>query len=81
MDNYFHVNGKLLEEQYAAHLSDYTSWDQLLHAEDYIISRDIGTYLTIDETSLSRGGLYTIITNKAAQGKKRWSGGNDQRNR
>ena len=65
------MNGKLLEEQYVAHLSDYTTWDQLSHAEDYVIIPDnIGAYLTIDETSVSQGELYTIITNKAAKGNK-----------
>ena len=60
-----------MEEQYVAHLSDYTTWDQLDHAEDYIIfPENIGAYLTIDETSLSHGELYTVITNKAAKGNK-----------
>jgi len=30
----------------------------------------MGEYLSIDETSLSQGELYTIVTNKAAHGKK-----------
>lgn len=71
MGNYFKVNGKRLEEQYIAHLSDYTDWDQLDHAEDHIIfPENIGPYLTIDETSLSQGELYTVITNKEANGRK-----------
>ena len=65
------MDGKLLEEQYAVHLSDYSSWDQLGHAEDYVVfPENIGEYLTIDETSLSQGELYTVITNKGANGKK-----------
>ena len=61
----------MLEEQYLTHLSDYTEWCQLAHAEDHIIfPENIGPYLTIDETSLSQGELYTIITNKAANGRK-----------
>jgi transposase len=65
------VNGKLLEEQYASHLSNYSTWDQLEHAENYVVfPENIGAYLTIDETSLSQGELYTIITNKAAKGNK-----------
>lgn len=32
--------------------------------------KNIGEYLSIDETSLSNGELYTIVTNKAAKGKK-----------
>jgi len=65
------VNGKLLEEQYAVHLSNYPTWDQLDHAENYIVfPENIGSYLTIDETSLSQGELYTVITNKEAKGRK-----------
>jgi len=71
LGKYFHVNGKLLEEQYAAHLSDFTTWDQLEHAEDYVVfPNNIGEYLTIDETALSQGELYTIVTNKVAKGNK-----------
>jgi transposase len=31
---------------------------------------NVGPYLSIDETSLSNGELYTIVTNKAAKGRK-----------
>lgn len=61
----------MLEEQYAAHLSDYPRWSQLSHAEKYIVfPENIGPYLTIDETSLSQGELYTVVTNKGANGRK-----------
>jgi len=46
-------------------------WEQQTHAEDWIVFPDnIGAFLTIDETSLSQGELYTIITNKSAHGRK-----------
>lgn len=65
------MNGKLLEEQYVSHLSGFTNWNQLIHAEDHVIyPENIGGYLSIDETSLSQGELYTIITNKEAKGRK-----------
>ena len=71
MERYYHVNGKRLEEQYAAYLSDFTTWDQAEHAEDYILfPKNIGPYLSIDETSLSQGELYTILTNKEAKSRK-----------
>ncbi|MFY0601994.1 MAG: hypothetical protein JXR03_20135, partial [Cyclobacteriaceae bacterium] len=35
-----------------------------------VFPKNIGSYLTIDETSLSQGELYTVITNKAAKGNK-----------
>lgn len=34
------------------------------------VTRNMGTHLSIDETSLSNGELYTILTNKAAKGRK-----------
>ncbi len=41
------------------------------HADDWMVfAQNIGSYLSIDETSLSNGELYTILTNKAAKGKK-----------
>ena len=67
----FQLDGKRLEEQYAAHLSGYTEWDQLEHANNWILyPENIGEYLSIDETNLSNGELYTVLTNKAAKGKK-----------
>lgn len=52
-------------------MSDYTEWDQLSHAQDYVIyPENVGEYLSIDETSLSQGELYTVITNKAGKGNK-----------
>ena len=61
----------MLEEQYRDHLSNFYEWDQRQHAEDWILFPDnLGECLSIDETSLSQGELYTVVTNKAAQGKK-----------
>lgn len=41
------------------------------HAEEWLLFPDnIGEQLSIDETAVSNGELYTIITNKAAKGKK-----------
>jgi len=60
-----------LQRQYKNHLSDYTSWDQHSHAEQWLLFKDnIGEHLGIDETSLSNGELYTLVTNKSAKGQK-----------
>ena len=60
-----------MEEQYRDHLSGFHGWDQREHSEDWILFADnIGPYLSIDETALSQGELYTIVTNKEAKGKK-----------
>lgn len=71
MGLFYQLDGKLLEEQYVGHLSGFRQWDQFGHAQDWILFPDnIGPYLSIDETSLSHGELYTVITNKEAKGKK-----------
>jgi len=65
------VDGDLLERQYKEHLSGFRQWDQLDHAEEWVLYPDnIGPRLSIDETSIANGELYTILTNKAAKGRK-----------
>jgi transposase len=68
---FFQVDGKQLQQQYKNHLSDYQQWDQKDHAEHWMLfPQNIGPYLSIDETAFSSGELYTIVTNKAAKGRK-----------
>jgi len=71
LGEYYHLDGKQLQHQYKDHLSDYHNWSQKLHAKEWILyPKNFGRYLSIDETSLSNGELYTIVTNKAAKGRK-----------
>ena len=71
LSTYYHVNGKRLEEQYRNHLSDFLTWNQLDHADQWLLfKQNIGSHLSIDEVALTQGELYTVITNKAAKGKK-----------
>jgi len=71
LSTYYHVNGKLLEEQYRRHLSGFFDWSQLIHAEDWILFKEnMGTHLSIDEVALTQGELYTVVTNKSAKGQK-----------
>ena len=71
LGNFFGVDGKRLEEQYAGHLSGFAHWEHAGHAENWLLFPDnVGEHLSIDETSLSRGELYTVLTNKAAKGRK-----------
>jgi transposase len=52
-------------------LSGFKDWKEKPHAKKWLVfPENIGTYLSIDETALSKGELYTIITNKKAKGKK-----------
>lgn len=65
------MNGKNLQHQYKDFLSDFKTWDQKKHAKKWLIfPKNIGRHLSIDETSLSNGELYTIVTNKSAKGRK-----------
>ena len=65
------MDGKQLQHQYKDHLSDYRSWDQKEHAQDYILyPKNTGYNLCIDETTLSKGELYTILLNRDKRGRK-----------
>lgn len=71
LEKYFHIDGDQFERQYKEHLSDYMSWPEKDHALEWLLFADnLGPYLSIDETSLSDGELYTIVTNKEAHGGK-----------
>jgi len=67
----FGVDAGLLSRQYRLHLSNFLYWkEEKYNAEFMLFKKNMGTHLSIDETSLSQGELYTIVTNKAAKGKK-----------
>ena len=52
-------------------MSDFRHWEYLDHCENWLLfPENLGPRLSIDETSLSNGELYTIVTNKDAKGKK-----------
>ena len=65
------VDGKKLSFWYKYFLSSYEVWDQRYHASEYVLFKEnIGERLSMDETCLSQGELYTILTNKSAHGGK-----------
>lgn len=60
-----------MRKQYKEVISGYRTWNQLPHAHEYILYPDnLGANLSLDETCLSNGEVYTILTNKAAHGGK-----------
>ncbi len=62
---------KEFEKQYKDHLSGFQQWEQKDHADKWLsYEKNLGENLSIDETSVSNGELYTIVTNKAAHGGK-----------
>jgi transposase len=63
--SYYAVDSKKLQRHYKWLISGYKEWNQLEHAEDYLIyPENITPFLSIDEVSLSKGELYTFVTNK-----------------
>jgi transposase len=65
------LDAEYVRAVYKNKLSGFRSWDQLDHAEDYLLyPQNMGPWVSIDEVSLSRGELYTILTNKAGKGRK-----------
>ena len=52
-------------------VSGYEDWPARKHASEYLVfPENIGKKLSLDELSVSKGELYTFLTNKAAKGRK-----------
>ena len=60
-----------MQRYYRDKLSEYQGWEHQFDAQrGLVFEKNLGPRLSIDETSLSHGELYTIVTNKDAKGKK-----------
>ena len=69
LEKYFHINGDQLERVYKDYLSGFRDWAEASHASSWLVFPDnIGPHLSIDETALTVGELYTIVSNKAGHG-------------
>ena len=65
LEDFYHVNANTLERQYKNVLSGYRTWSEASHAEEWLVfPENIGPHIAIDETSLSNGELYTVVTNR-----------------
>ena len=65
LETFYHINAHTFEKQYKETLSGFRGWDQLDHADSWLLfSENIGPHLAIDESSLSNGELYTFVTNR-----------------
>ena len=72
--SYFQVKSKTLQKHYKHQVSGYHQWEQKHHAVDYLIfPENITDSISIDEVSLSKGELYTIVTNKNTRCKNKKS--------
>lgn len=74
ISSYYGINSQKLQRHYKHKISGYKQWEQLSHAEDYLIyPENITDKLSIDEVSLSKGELYTFVTNKNINSKNKKS--------
>lgn len=72
LEDFYHIDSRTFEKQYKEILSDFRDWDQLEHADRWLLFADnIGPRLAIDESSLSNGELYTFVTNRDAGTRER----------
>jgi len=62
--------GATLQKQYKDYLSNFREWEEGFIPDMLIYPENFGPRMSIDETSLQNGELYTILTNKDAKGKK-----------
>ena len=68
LEEFYHIDGHTFEKQYKETLSGFRQWDQLEHADEWLLfPGNIGPRLAIDESSLSNGELYTFVTNRDAR--------------
>ena len=72
LEEFYHIDGHTFEKQYKESLSGYRDWEQLEHADEWLLFADnIGPRLAIDESSLSNGELYTFVSNRDARTRER----------
>lgn len=63
------VNGKYFADLYRNKLSGYSDWcDNELGCGFYFNAANIGPYMSLDETCLSNGEVWTFLTNKDGRG-------------
>jgi len=72
--SYYGIKPDKLQRHYKHNVSGYKEWSQLPHANEYLIyAENITDKLSIDEVSLSKGELYTFVTNKNIGSKNKGS--------
>ncbi len=72
--SYYGIDSQKLQRHYKHIVSGYKQWEQFSHADQYLIyPQNITDRLSIDEVSLSKGELYTFVTNKNEKVKNKKS--------
>ena len=71
LEEFYHINARTFDKQHKDVLSGYRTWESLNHADQWLVfPENFGPNMAIDETSLSDGDLYTIITNRDRHGRE-----------
>lgn len=66
----FKIDGDTLENNYKEHLGGFREWDQLAHADNWLLLvENMGEHMNIDECMHARD-LFTFVSNKDGHGKK-----------
>ena len=72
LEEFYHIDSHTFEKRYKEVPSGFRQWDQLWHADKWLLfPENIGPKLAIDESSLSNGELYTFVTNRDARTRER----------
>ena len=67
----YHIDCDEFGRAYKDHISGFRTWEELDHADEWLIfPENVGPHVSIDETCLSTGEVYTIASNKDAHGRK-----------
>ena len=68
--HYMGVNEDTLRRHYKKKWSGFQLWNQLTHADKYLLyAHNITSHMAIDEVSLSQGELYTILSSRDRPGR------------
>lgn len=72
LEEFYRIDGHTFERQYKDTLSGFREWEQLDHADEWVLlPENIGPRLAIDESALSNGELYTFVTNRDVHTRER----------
>ena len=70
LEDFYHINANTFDKQYKEVLSGYRTWEAYDHADCWLVfPENFGPRMAIDETSMSNGDLYTVITNRDRHGR------------
>ncbi len=61
---------KTLEKQYKDSLSNFHEWKKEVNPKALVFPQNFGRWMSIDEVAMTKGELYTVITNKEKHGRK-----------